>query len=317
MIGYCQSALNNLPEAEKAFQSYIRLVPNNPNPYDSYAELLLKMGKYDESIAQYKRALEKDPQFVTSLAGIGNNFVFKGDFEQARKYYQEYSDKSVSVNGKLDALFLKAVTYVHEGNKEQAVATFDQYRALAEKENLPTNSINSYAFQGFTATESGDAESGMKYFDKATDLISKSELPQTTKENLITNSMLWRFYSLTANNDLDKAQAEYEKCKERIESRKNPNEVMFLNSLLGLLEIKKGEYDNAIKYFSQADNQDPWNWYFTAVAYEKKGDTQNSEKILDRITKYNVNSLNLAFVRNHAKEDLKSIMSESSAASAK
>jgi tetratricopeptide (TPR) repeat protein len=317
MIGYCQSALNNFPEAEKAFQSYIRLVPKNPNPYDSYAELLLKMGKYDESIAQYRKALEKDQQFATSLAGIGNNYVFKGDFEQARKYYQEYSDKSVSVNGKLDALFLKAVTYVHEGNKEQAVATFDQYRALAEKENLPTNSINSYAYQGFTATESGDPVSGMKYFDKATDLIGKSELSQSTKENLMTNSMLWRFYSLTANNDLDKAQAEYEKCKERIESRKNPNEVMFLNSLLGLLEIKKGDYDNAIKYFSQADTQDPWTWYFTAVAYEKKGDSQNSEKILDRITKYNVNSLNLAFVRNHAKEDLKSIMSESSAASAK
>lgn len=69
--------------------------------------------------------------------------------------------------------------------------------------------------------------------------------------------MLWHFYSLTANNDLDKAQSEYEKFKERIESRKNPNEEMFLNSLLGLLEIKKGEYDNAIKHFSQADNQDP------------------------------------------------------------
>jgi superkiller protein 3 len=317
MIGYSQSALNNFPEAEKAFQSYIRLVPNSPNPYDSYAELLLKMGKYDESIAQYKKALEKDPQFATSLAGIGNNYVFKGDFESARKNYQEYSDKSVSVNGKLDALFLKAVTYVHEGNKEQAVATFDQYRALAEKENLPTNSINSYAFQGFTATESGDPVSGMKYFDKATDLISKADLPPATRENLLTNSMLWRFYSLTANNDLDKAQAEYEKCKERIESRKNPNETMFLNSLLGLLEIKKGQYDNALKYFSQADNQDPWTWYFTAVAYEKKGDSENSEKLLDRITKYNVNSLNLAFVRNHAKEDLKSIMSESSPASAK
>jgi tetratricopeptide (TPR) repeat protein len=317
MIGYCQSALNNYPEAEKAFKSYIRLVPNSPNPYDSYAELLLKEGKYDESIVQYKSALEKDPQFATSLAGIGNNFVFKGDLESARKYYQEYSDKSVSVNGKLDALFLKAVTYVHEGKKEEAVATFDQYRALAEKENLPTNSINSYAFQGFTATESGDPASGMNYFNKATDLISKSDLPATTKENLITNSMLWKFYSLTANNDLDKAQAEYEKCKERIESRKNPNEVMFLNSLLGLLEIKKGDYDKALNYFSQADNQDPWTWYFTAVAYGKKGDTENSEKLLDKVTTYNVNSLNLAFVRNHAKEELKSMMTQSSTESAK
>jgi tetratricopeptide (TPR) repeat protein len=316
MIGYCQSALNNYPEAEKAFQTYIRLVPDNPNPYDSYAELLLKLGKYDESITQYKKALEKDPQFATSLSGIGNNYVFKGDYEAARKCYQQYSDNSVTTTGKLDALFLKALTYIHEGNSEEAVKTFNDYRALAEKENLPTNTINSYAFQGFTATESGNPAEGMKYFEKAEDLISRSNLPEATRENLSTRAMLWRFYSLTQNNDLDNAQALFNECKTKIESRKNPNEVMFLNSLQGLFEIKKGDYDKALTYFAQADNQDPWTWYFSAVAYSKKGDKQNSAMLFNKVTKWNVNSLNLAFVRNHAKEELKSISSESSSVSA-
>jgi tetratricopeptide (TPR) repeat protein len=311
MIGYCQSALNNYIEAEKAFQNYIRLVPENPNPYDSYGEFLLKMGKYDESILQYKLAIEKDSHFATSLAGIGNNYVFKGDFVTARKYYQDYFDNSVSVNAKLDAVFLKAVTFIHEGNAQEAVKTFDEYRTLAESENLITNSINSYAFQGFTATESGNPTEGMKYFEKADELIGKSNLPESAKENLVTRSMLWHFYSLTANNDLDKAQAEYEKCKTAIETRMNPNEEMFLNSLLGLYEIKKGEYDKAVFALSQADNQDPWTWYFTAVAYSKMGDKQNSEKLYDKVTKWNVNSLNLAFVRNHAKQELKSLSSES------
>ena len=42
MIGYTQSMLGNNEEAEQAFKTYISLVPDNPNPYDSYAELLLK-----------------------------------------------------------------------------------------------------------------------------------------------------------------------------------------------------------------------------------------------------------------------------------
>src|ERR1035437_8254796 len=68
MIGYCQSALDNYQEAEKAFQTYIKLLPDRGNPYDSYGELLLKMGKYDESIIQYKKAFEKDPvNFASSL----------------------------------------------------------------------------------------------------------------------------------------------------------------------------------------------------------------------------------------------------------
>lgn len=305
MIGYCQSALNNYQEAEKAFQTYIKLIPDKANPYDSYAELLLKMGKYDESVAQYKKALEKDPSFSGSLAGIGDNYVFKGDYESARKYYQEYFDKASAIGGKLTAIFLKATSFVHEGKIGEAVTTFDEYRALAEKENLVTNSIMSYAYQGFTLAETGKPNEGIKYFEKANDLIEKSKLPETTKENFITSSMLWRFYYLTANDELENAMAESEKCKSKVESRKNIGEEMFLNSLFALLEIKKGNYDKAIQYFSKADTEDPFSWYYDAVAYNKKGDKQNASKLFEKISKRNVNSLNLALVRKRAMEEFR------------
>lgn len=305
MLGYCQSALNNFPEAEKAFQTYISLVPENPNPYDSYAELLLKMGKYDESIIQYNKALEKEPLFTTSLAGIGTNFIFKGNFDSARKYYQEYFEKSTTIGGKLDALYQKAVSYIYEGNHEEAIKTFNEYRELAEKENLTTNVINSYGFQGFTATESGNPKEGQEYFEKGTELIGKSDLPQATKENLTTNSMLWRFYYLTANNELDKAAEQSELCRSKIESRKNPGEEMFFNTLLGYYEIMKGDPDKAIQHLSKADNTDPITWYYTAMAYNKKGEKGTSQKYYNKITKWNVNSMNLAIVRKNALDEVK------------
>jgi tetratricopeptide (TPR) repeat protein len=303
MIGYCQSALGNFQSAEKAFQNYIKLVPNNPNPYDSYGELLLKTGKYDESIVQYKKALEKDPSFSTANAGIGNNYVFKGDYTSARKHYQDYYDNSPVVSGKLDALFLKAVSYVYEGKSEDALTSFDEYRALAEQEKLIPNAVRSYAFQGFTLTESGKPAEATKYFEKADNLIRESTLPESTKENLTTNSMLWKFYYLTANNELDKAMAQAENCKAKVESRKNPGEQMFFNSLLGFYEIKKGDYDKALGYLSKGDTQDPWNWYYTAMAYNKKGDKPNSIRLYDKITNWNVSSLNHAFIRQHAIEE--------------
>jgi tetratricopeptide (TPR) repeat protein len=305
MIGYCQSALNNYPEAEKAFQTYIRLVPDKPNPYDSYAELLLKTGKYDESIEQYKKALEKDPAFTTSLAGIGNNYVFKQDFTSARKYYQDYYDKAPMVTGKLDALFLKAQSFLYEGKTTEAGSAFDEYRALAEKEKLVPNIINSYAFQGFSLSEGGNPSEGMKYYEKAEDLLGTSTLPEGTKENLSTSLMLWHAYFLTANNDLDKASSELEKCKAKVDSRNNPGEKMRLHSLMGFFELKKGDYDAAIKHFSEADSQNPLNWYYTAQAYSKKGDKQNSAKLYDKIARYNVNSPDLSLVRKPAIDELK------------
>jgi tetratricopeptide (TPR) repeat protein len=305
MIGYCQSALNNFPEAEKAFQTYIKMMPDQPNPYDSYAELLLKEGKYDESIAQYKKALEKDPTFTSSLAGIGNNYVFKQDFTSARNYYQQDYDNSPMINGKLDALYLKAVSFVYEGKTADASSTFDEYRSLAEANNLVPNEINSYAFEGFAVSEGGNPSEGMKDFEKAQALFDKSTLPPAIKEQLTTGLMLWHSYFLTANNDLDKANSELEKCKTRIAVRNNPEEQMHLNSLLGFYDIKKGNYDEAIKYLSQADKQDPWNWYYTAMAYNKKGDKKESEQLFSKISKCNVTSINLAVVRKPAMDELK------------
>ncbi|MGE5410932.1 MAG: tetratricopeptide repeat protein, partial [Clostridiales bacterium] len=48
LMGYAYSFKNDFNKAENAFKKYISLAPDNPNPYDSYAELLLKNGRYDE-----------------------------------------------------------------------------------------------------------------------------------------------------------------------------------------------------------------------------------------------------------------------------
>ena len=51
----------NYADAEKAFQKYIELIPKDPNPYDSYAELLLKMGRFDDSSSSTARRWRSTP----------------------------------------------------------------------------------------------------------------------------------------------------------------------------------------------------------------------------------------------------------------
>ena len=50
-VGYAYRAVGDMSAAESAFQKYIALIPDDPNPHDSYAELLLKLGRFDASIA--------------------------------------------------------------------------------------------------------------------------------------------------------------------------------------------------------------------------------------------------------------------------
>jgi Flp pilus assembly protein TadD, contains TPR repeats len=304
-LGIAQTALNNYPEAEKALQSYIKLKPDKPDPYDTYGYLLLKSGRYDESIVQYKKALERDPAYSFSLTGLGNNYIFKGDYESARKYYQDCFDKASDIDWKFNALFYKATSFVHEGKIENAITAFDEFRALAEKENLVPYAIWSYAYQGYVYSESGNPAEGMKFYDKAIDLLGKSKLPEADNESMITYSLAWHAYELLSNGELDKAMPELEKYKQKVESRMNPGEEMDLNSMFGLFETRKGNYDKALEYFAKANTESAMNWYYTALAYSKKGDKQNAFKLFDKIAKWNVNSLDLALVRKHAMEELK------------
>jgi len=57
--GYAQSRMGNCTAAEEAFKQFISLRPADPNPYGSYAELLLETGRYDESIAQYASSSQR------------------------------------------------------------------------------------------------------------------------------------------------------------------------------------------------------------------------------------------------------------------
>jgi tetratricopeptide (TPR) repeat protein len=305
LIGYSQSKLNNFPEAEKAFQAYIKLKPNSPNPYDSYAELLLKMGKYDESIAQYKKALEKDPKFISSFVGIGNNYIFKNDFESARKYYQEYYDKSTTTDSKFNAFYWIAVSYIHEGNVDKAINTYDDYRTLAEKEKLIPNVIDSYSTSAWILDVYGRLDEGYKCTEKAIDLINKSQFSKAEKETHNMHIMLWNLGHYIDIGEYEKANAEVMKCRQQLDIRKNPGEEMWFNSTLGWMESKRGNYDKAIEYFGKSDQESPGTWYQTAMAYKNKGDKQNAAKLFEKVAKCNVNSIELAFNRKKAIEELK------------
>ncbi len=112
----------NTQNAEKAFQKYIKLIPDDPNPYDSYAELLLKEGKYNESIKQYEKALSIDPHFVASYFGMASDYNYLGKNKTAREKLDKLlKDVARNDGEKRGALFAKAVSYVDEGDMEMAM----------------------------------------------------------------------------------------------------------------------------------------------------------------------------------------------------
>lgn len=310
MIGYAQSKLRNYDEAGKAFQSYIQLTPDSPNGYDSYAELLLQKGDYDNSIAQYKKALEYNPHFSFSLVGMGNNYVFKGDYDLARKYFQDYYNHAPMPNERYDALNLQAISYIYEGKVEDAMATFDRYLDLANVENDAIHTIWGLASKGHVLIETGNPAEGKKYYDQVAELIPVSNFDESTRDYFTTHSDIWHVYAVSANGEFEHARQDEAECTQKVANRKNMQEMMFLNSVCGLQALKEGNYNHALEHFSKADPEDPLRAYYEAMAYEKIGDTQKADELLESISKTNVNSLGLALVKNKTMKQLQKPVSQ-------
>jgi len=131
-LGYAYRFLGDYENAEKAFQKYIKLIPDDPNPYDSYADLLMKMGKYGESIESYYKALKLDETFAASHIGIAANLNYLDKYEDARDQLRELYDLAADDGLRRNALLAIAVSYVDEGKLEQAIETIDEAYILAE-----------------------------------------------------------------------------------------------------------------------------------------------------------------------------------------
>lgn len=69
-LGYAYLALNESDNAEKAFDRYIELEPDNPNVYDSKGDYYMYIKKYDMAYDSYMKANSMDPSFSRDKAEV-------------------------------------------------------------------------------------------------------------------------------------------------------------------------------------------------------------------------------------------------------
>ena len=303
-LGYIYMGMNNYADAEKSFKRYIELIPNEANPYDSYAEFLLMQSRFDESIEQYNKAIQTDPEFITALIGIGNNYIFKKDFKKAREYYQQDYDKSFNINQKLGALWWKAVSYLHEGQTADAIKVFEERSKLAFENNYPTAGITGYRFSGSIFADKGNIKEAEKYLNKTSDYIKSSQLRDDDRKAFEITNDLDRIYIQTLKKDIKGAEKGLEAIKHVIGKRQSTTEIEYLNFITGFLQFQKGNSKLALQHFQKTGEGNPYIWYWEAVAQEKIGDKQAANALYEKIANYNANSALLALVREKAKSKM-------------
>ena len=298
-LGYTYMNQGDMEMAEHYMKQYVEMLPENADANSTYAELLRNMGQLDESIEYSKKAIEINPQYVASYKGIGDSYLFKGDYETARNYYREYQENAQHNNQKFTGLVLEATTYLHEDKPDKAMEVMDEYLSLADELKMPIYKIYGTGIKSFMFTETDQSDKGLIECKKIPQLISTTELTDEEKRQHEIVYCLREFHALTFNNDMKKAENAKVKCSEQLEDYGTTGNWRYFNRVAGVLEMKKGNYDTARDYLANAWNV-PITWYYMGLTYDKEGNKAKAKNYYKKVMNHYSNYLELALVRNKA-----------------
>jgi len=301
ILGYAYRQAEDYANAESAFKKYIELIPNDPNPYDSYAELLLKVGRFDDSIVQYQKALAVDPNFFNSHLGIAADYLYQDKPSQALAELQKITEKARSDGERRAALFAQMVVAADGGKFDQALAEVQKQYDLGQKTNDVPAMVGDLQLKGNVQLAMGKYDDAKKTYEAALKMNNESNLSQQLKDN----AALFHHYNLArvaiGKKDLATAKSETETFTKGATAAKNPNLIKQSHELAGMIALEEKNYDTAIAELNQSNQQNPNNLYLLGQAFQGKGDAAKAKEWFKKAANFNsLPAINYAFVRTKA-----------------
>lgn len=125
-MGYLYSRSREYDKAIQSMAKYVSLLPNEPNPHDSYGEMLRMSGRFDDALEQYRIALKIDPTFYISQKELGETYAVMGQEERARAEYEKAIHEAPSNGVKAEYIQKSAMTWLREQKFDEADKAYRQ-----------------------------------------------------------------------------------------------------------------------------------------------------------------------------------------------
>ncbi|MFC1475831.1 FlgO family outer membrane protein [Candidatus Zixiibacteriota bacterium] len=136
-LAYCHDYLGEYESAIDAINAYIRLAPDEANPYDTRGEIYARHGRVDLAIASYRKALSLKSDFRSSRWGLGHIFLLQRDYAAAEIQYRSLATDEVYSTRVMGRSFLPQIP-LYQGKFSEALDALVQGIALDQSENPDT-----------------------------------------------------------------------------------------------------------------------------------------------------------------------------------
>jgi tetratricopeptide (TPR) repeat protein len=292
---YTYAYMRQFDRAFALMEKYVAALPKDPNPQDSYAEILRMAGHFDQSIQHYRAALAIDPQFYSSQFGIADTYSLMGDQPRARQEYQIAFQKFPT----LPELHLvqwrtrEATTFVREGDYAAADRAFqavadrarvksmsqleaDTYRQMAMYQRDPKEALRFLEKADAAAHQGGNAMPFAIQQELAQILRVRVEVAVKTGNRKMMATTLNRLAELSTSSNDKVIESAY-------------------HGAAGAALFSQHKYNEAMSHLEE-DSNNPLSLKLLATAYKKVGYGSEAKRVSETLANMNDPTLEQAMV---------------------
>jgi tetratricopeptide (TPR) repeat protein len=299
-LGYAYRNNENLPEARKAFARYVALIPDEANPYDSYAELLLEMGEYEESIDNYRKAIEINPNFLSAYAGITIAESLQGNAEAAQAAAAEMLAAARNSGQRQAAMFRAVTSHLFAGSLDAALAVSEERLAVAEAAGNHTAMGGIHEYMGDIVVVTGDSAGALAHYASALAHRQQSNLNDANKAQAERAYLFKAAVAAMVTGDHDTLASRAADYTAAVEEAGSAFERLRIPELAGYVAAVNEDYASSAAELAQANQLNPIVLYWSAMANAGIGNTEQARDLASRAAYRNVLSPNLPFFRQQA-----------------
>lgn len=257
--------------AMEMVKAYVEKLPGDPNPHDSYAELLQWDGRLEAALPHYRRALQLDPSYGAAATGIAEVYVIQGKYDLARAALSDAMPGLPTPAAKLSFRRQVAIISMLEGNAKLAMSGWGTVAGDAKAINDSASVQTAHLMMAMTDAMLGNGKS------------VGAHVAAAGNGGSAIGGAYWRGMTYAMANQNTAAQAALADLEKATAGNTSAGVARLAPSVRALILLNERKVSEAITEIGKTDLQTPMTRAILALAQQQAGDSGLARSLSDEV----------------------------------
>lgn len=291
-LAYAYADLGDFEKAFAAMDRYVALQPDQPNPHDSYGEILRMAGKLDAALEQFRMSIRIDPNFGSEL-GVADTYAVMGKEREAREEYDRAIVFAPSNADRVQRELQSAVTWIRENNRKQAERALSDVARHAHSAGLAQLEAEAHRI---LAMYEPDPKTALKQLQAAQDVLREEhQISASDRDEEQARILCVRASRLAEIHDIDSASTVVKQLTAMAENSRSLIIQLCYHQAAGAVLVAQEKFTEAIPHLEEGGT-DPESMQLLWQAYTSTGATSAAQGVATKLAAMNLPTVEQALV---------------------